>query len=75
MGTKWKNPAIRWRKERLQELLDLIREKENASISELVAKMSIAYGLSDRKIKEYLKVLEAEGKVIIDWFNGTVSPT
>jgi len=68
----WANPAIRWRKERIQELLTMIQQEENAKIDELVAKFSIEHGLSDRKVKEYLKVLETEGKVQVDWFNGTV---
>jgi DeoR/GlpR family transcriptional regulator of sugar metabolism len=69
---EWKNPARLWRQQRLQELLDMIREHKNAKISEIVAKLSLEYGLSERKVKEYLKVLEAEGKIAVNWFDDVV---
>jgi len=72
---KWIHPAFKWRKERLEELLKMIKEEGNAKIDELTAKLSVNYGLSDRKVKEYLKNLETEGKIKIDWLNGTVEAT
>jgi DeoR/GlpR family transcriptional regulator of sugar metabolism len=70
--SEWKNPARLWRQQRLQELLDMIKEHKNARISEIIAKLSLEYGLSERKVKEYLRVLEAEGKIVIDWLDGVV---
>jgi DeoR/GlpR family transcriptional regulator of sugar metabolism len=72
---KWMHPAFRWRKERIEELLNMIKKEGNAKIDELVAKLSLNYGLSERKVKEYLKTLEAEGKIKVDWFNGTATAT
>jgi predicted ArsR family transcriptional regulator len=69
---EWKNPARLWRQERLKELLTIIQQHKNTKISEIVAKLSIEYGLSERKVKEYLKVLEAEDKIVVDWFNDVV---
>jgi len=69
---KWDNPARLWRQERLKELLAIIQERKNVKVSEIVAKLSLEHGLSERKVKEYLKVLEAEGKIVVDWFSDTV---
>ena len=73
MENEWKNPARLWRRERIEELFTIIKKEGNAKIDELVAKLSINYGLSERKVKEYLKVLETEGKIKINWLDGTVS--
>jgi len=70
---EYNNPAIKWRQERLQELLSLIKKSKSTNVDRLVAKLSLQYGLSRRKVIEYLRVLETAGKIQVDWYAGTVN--
>jgi predicted transcriptional regulator len=70
---EWKNPARLWRQARIQDLLKLIQENKETEIDAIIAKMSLKHGLSERKVKEYLKILEAEQKIEIDWLHGKIT--
>jgi hypothetical protein len=72
-GKEWRNPARLWRQARIQDLLKIIGEVGVADIDVIIAKMSLKHGLSERKVKEYMRILEAEGKIEVDWINGRVN--
>lgn len=66
------NPAFKRRLERMEFLVGLIKKSENTKVDDLVGEMGLKYGLSERKIKEYLKMLAHSKRIEVDWFEGTV---
>ena len=65
MSTKHEklHPAIKARSERISMLLDKIKENKKIEIKKLIASFSMETGLSFRKIREYLEILEASKKI------------
>lgn len=59
-------PTPKFRKERLDEILKVVRENKKVDARTLFANMSIQYGISRRRFKEYVQTLEEAGLIIYD---------
>jgi predicted transcriptional regulator len=57
------HPLIRERNERIQELLKIIEDNPETPFRKLMATFALKTGLSLRKVEEYVKILEATGKI------------
>lgn len=69
---KIKNPAVKDRIERINNLLQLVKTEPTHNLTFIMGKFSLDTGLTEGKIREYLRILETQNKVKIDWLNGTV---
>jgi transcription elongation factor Elf1 len=65
------NPAVKERKERIEELFNDIKNNPDTPLDRIMGKYSLRTGLSNRKINEYLRLLEMEGRIVIDWQNNS----
>lgn len=57
-------PVKRDRQNRIQRLEYIINNKsKNANLEEIIAKFVLKEGISQRKVREYLKLLKLAGKI------------
>ena len=64
---------VKERLERMNTLLKLIEKNGGVMhIDKIIGYMGIEYGLSERKIKEYIKQLSSAGKLKVDELEGLV---
>jgi len=67
------HPTVKERLERMNDLLKIVKENGGTiTIDKLSGLMGLKYGLSERKIKEYIRQLESVGKLTVDWLGGIV---
>jgi len=59
------HPAVKARAERIQRLLEFLKDNPKTPLRKIIAEFSFETGLSVRKINEYLKILSMMGKIRI----------
>lgn len=67
-----KNPFVRERVERMNELFEKIKEKKNQSLSMIIGAFAFKYGLRDKTVIAYLSQLQQAGKINFDRYADTV---
>lgn len=67
------NPFVKWRKERIEAVLKFIKEKNPASLSEVIGHFGLEYGITEKTIMGYLNLLEGANKIKIDHTGNTVT--
>jgi len=71
-GKVRRNPFVQDRMERIDEVLNFIRNHKPTKLSDLIGYFGLEYGLTQKTILSYLQTLEAAGKVKVDRFEDTV---
>ncbi len=59
-------PSPQTRKQRLEEILKLVKKFKQVNVKGLFGEMSLKYGVSKRTFDEYLAALINAGKIIYD---------
>lgn len=67
-----KNPFVRERKERMDELCEIIKANQDKPLSQIVGEFAFKYALTDKTVFSYLDQLQIAGKIAFDRFADTV---
>ncbi|MBA7696411.1 hypothetical protein ES703_105058 [subsurface metagenome] len=67
-----KNPYVRERVERMNELFEKIKEDTKKPLSTIIGAFAFKYGLRNKTVMAYLSQLQQAGKIKFDRFADTV---
>lgn len=67
-----RNPFVAERLQRIDDLLEYLKDKNPAKLSQLLGVFGVKYGLTEVTIESYLRQLEAAGKIKINRLEDTV---
>ncbi len=73
MNSVNKNPFVRERQERIQEVFEWIKKKcqnnHPVQVSEISGVFGVKYGLTESTILSYLRALDATGKIVLTTYD------
>jgi hypothetical protein len=67
------NPFLLGRQQRLQEILDFVREHNPCEYTYILGVFGLKWGAAEQTIKKYLKTLENAKMIVVDEYANRIS--